>query len=432
MRPSGRLLFFVGALLGLALISAFWPSFGFIFIAAVGMIVIAAIIDAWQGRGIPNPAIEREAPGAFALGTWADIALNVRGATSSRVAVVDFVPYGFEQEFLPQTVNVIANRWIKIAYRVKPVVRGDHIFQGCRLRIYSPLGLWTFRRNLEVSESVRVYPNFSEVMKYALLDVHEQLSQAGIRRRQRRGEGLEFHQLREYRVGDTFRQIDWKATARTNKLISKDYQDEHDQQVVFLLDSGRRMLAQEDDYSHFDHALNAMLLLAYVAVRQGDAIGFLTFGGETQWMKPQKGASAINQLLNNVYKLQPKPIASDYQSAATNLMINQRRRALVVVLTNVRDEDADDLTASLTLLQRRHLVLLASLRESGLDESLKKRVDGFDDALRFAATSQYLGERRRAHEALQMPGVMLQDVTCAELPAAITNSYVQIKRAGAL
>ena len=342
------------------------------------------------------------------------------------------MPDGFDYEHLPQTFALVARRAVQIGYRVRPSKRGDHVFSGVRIRLHSPYGLWTFRRFIPLQHDARVYPNFAAVMKYSLPEVQEHLSLAGLRQSRQRGEGLEFHQLREYRIGDTFRQVDWKASARFNKLISKDYEDEHDQQVVFLLDTGRRMLAQEDEYSHFDHALNAMLLLAYVAVNRGDAVGFLTFGGEDQWMKPQKGAGAINQLLNAVYRLGPRPVATDYQAAATELMIRQRRRALIVVLTNVRDEDADDLTTSLRLLQRRHLVILASLRESELDATLRKTVGGFEQALRFAATAWYLDERRKAHEALHMPGVLLQDVTCEELPAAITGSYLQIKRAGRL
>ena len=131
----------------------------------------------------------------------------------------------------------------------------------------------------------RVFPNFSAVTKYALRGVDSMQSVAAHHLRQRRGEGLDFHQLREYRVGDTFRQIDWKATARSQKLISKEFQEERDQHVIFLIDSGHRMLARDDELSHFDHVLNTVLVLGYIALRQGDAVGYMTCEPDPQWMK---------------------------------------------------------------------------------------------------------------------------------------------------
>ena len=101
----------------------------------------------------------------------------------------------------------------------------------------------------------------------------------GAHLRRRRGEGTEFQQLREYRLGDSLRQIDWKATQRARKLISRDYQDERNQQVMLLVDTGRRMLARDDGLSHFDHVLNAALLVAYIALRQGDVVGLLAAAG---------------------------------------------------------------------------------------------------------------------------------------------------------
>jgi uncharacterized protein (DUF58 family) len=248
----------------------------------------------------------------------------------------------------------------------------------------------------------------------------------------RRGEGIEFHQLREYRDGDSLRAIDWKATARMNRLISREYQDERDQQIVFVLDTGRRMLSKDGPLSHFDHTLNAMLLLSYVALRQGDAAGILTAGTDRSWFAPRKGAAAINGLLNHVYNVQPQPVEIDYISAATDLAVRQRRRSLVVILTNVREEDTEDLRIATDLLQRRHVVILASLRERILDESVDRDIQGFDDALQFAAANRYLDSRRESHQLLQAKGVFVEDCLSDELPAAITNRYLAIKRAGIL
>ena len=152
--------------------------------------------------------------------------------------------------------------------------------------------------------------------KFAALASGHRLPQLGIHHQRRRGEGSEFHQLRDYRPGDSLRQVDWKATARCRRLISRDYQDEQDQQVVCLLDCGRRMRSLDGRLSHFDHTLTALLLLAYVALRQGDAVGLLTFAGPERWVPPRKTRGTLDRLMAAVHDLEPGLEPTDYLAAA--------------------------------------------------------------------------------------------------------------------
>jgi len=175
-----------------------------------------------------------------------------------------------------------------------------------------------------------------------------------------------------------------------------------------------------------------MLLLSFVALRQGDAAGILTAGSERTWFAPRKGADTINGMLNHVYDIQPEPVEVDYIAAATDLSVRQRRRSLIVFLTNVREEDSEELRIATDLLQRRHLVILASLRERALDESVDNNIHSFDDALLFASTNRYLDSRRESHRLLEAKGVYVEDCLSDDLPAAITNRYLAIKRAGIL
>jgi uncharacterized protein (DUF58 family) len=296
----------------------------------------------------------------------------------------------------------------------------------------SPLGFWQRKIFVECPERVRVFPNFRQISRYALLATDHRLSQMGVRRRQRRGEGSDFHQLREYRAGDSFRQIDWKASSRYRRLISKEYQDERDQQVVFMLDCGRRMRHAEQGQLHFDQALNAILLLTHVAAQQGDAVGFLSFGGSNRWLPPSKGGDPVRRLLYRTYNLESSIEAADYLLAARELMPKQSRRALVVIVTNTRDEDQADLTAAVRLLQRRHLVVVANLRESLLDQTMSQPVRDFDGALRFHATGEYLDSRRRSLETLRHQGAVVLDLLAPHLPVALVNNYLTIKASGAL
>jgi uncharacterized protein (DUF58 family) len=215
-------------------------------------------------------------------------------------------------------------------------------------------------------------------------------------------------------------------------VISRQYEDERNQQVVFLLDCGWRMRAVDDGEAHFDRALNSLLLLTYVAVRQGDAVGLMTIGGDERWLPPQRGPAALRRMLQTVYDLETRGSHPDFVRAAMALMARQPRRALVVILSNLRDEDGEEAALAARVLRRRHLVLFASLREAALDRAVDAPVDDFHSALRAGAARHYLTARRRAHERLRGRGVMTLDVTAAELPLAVVNRYYEIKRSGAL
>jgi uncharacterized protein (DUF58 family) len=312
------------------------------------------------------------------------------------------------------------------------VARGEARFGRTELRLSSPCGLWQSKRFSGEAQTVRVYPNFRALAKYTLLATDHRLSQIGVLQVRRRGEGTEFHQLREYRQGDPQRAIDWKATARTARLIAKEYEEEKDQRVLLVIDCGRRMASKDDDLSHFDHTLNAALLLAHVALRQGDAVGMLTMGGVSRYLEPRKSIGAVHSILNRVYDLEPTPAVPDYDQAAREVMRHQRRRALVIVLTNLRDEDDDNLLPALQLLRTRHLVVLASLREAIISRALSARVDSFDRAVTHAAAAEYLALRERVFRRIAAAGVMALDVEPERLPISLVNRYLELKREGRL
>jgi uncharacterized protein (DUF58 family) len=362
------------------------------------------------------------------------VALALRNAGPRPVAarVHDLHPGDWPVDGLPRDVVVPPGRELKLEYRLTPVERGTFAFAGCELALRSPLGFWTRKVTVPAAHTLRVFPNFAPLAPLALVGSEQASRVVGAHLHRRRGEGTEFQQLREYRTGDSLRQIDWKASARVHKLISRDYQDERNQQVMIVLDTGRRMLARDGTLAHFDHVLNAVLLVAYIALRRGDAVGLLATGGDTRFMPARRGLGAINLLLDTVYDLQPRPVATDYLEAATQLGVGQPRRSLVMFVTNVRDEDIDDLVVASHQLQRRHLVCVASLREQAIDDALAKRVETLDDAVGIAALSRYLEDRARAHEALRARGVPLLDVTAAELPGALVEHYLAVKRAAAL
>jgi len=381
----------------------------------------------------PAPEVLRDVAGVLPLGIACEVSLHLNpGRQRQTLDVYDHHPGGWVADGLPRRIHLHPDQVSTLSYTVYPDERGDHVFASTALRLVSPLRLWQHLRHGGAAQRVRVFPDTAPLTRLAWLTAENASRLVGAHLKRRRGEGTDFHQMREYRSGDGLRQIDWKATRRARKLISREYQDEKNQQLLLLLDTGRRMLARDGELPHFDHALNASLLLAYLAQRQGDAVGLMASGGETRWVPPRRGAGAMSALLNACHDLQPAPVATDYLAAAMELSRRQRRRALIMLMTNLRDEDVEDVLACVCLLQRRHLVVVVSLRERALDEVLAAPVETLTDALRIAATARYLAQRRAAHDTLRQHRVSVLDVTAEQLPAALVERYLAIKRAGHL
>jgi len=401
------------------------------------------LIDLLRLLMLKNISCERLAPGKMSLGLWHDVKITLHyqasflSARQIKVTVFDHHPVNCEVQNLPQLCQITSAQWLELSYSIKPLKRGNEVFSAVQCLVYSPWSFWLKNQLFKHSSHTMVYPNFAAISHYALLATHNKLSQLGIKKVRRRGEGMDFNQLREYREGDSLKQIDWKATSRLRKLISREYQDEKDQEIIFLLDCGRRMLSHDDELSHFDHALNAMLLLSYVALNQGDAVGFATFANSInktsqRWLKAKKGKANIQTLLNNVYDLHASAQTPDYTKAATQLLLRQKKRALIIILTNLRDEDNHDVLSALELLKKKHLVILANLKEQVLEQAMNQTVENFSDALLVASSCEYLSQRQKLLNTLNVHGINYLDSQPDKLALKLVNHYLSIKASGQL
>jgi len=434
MRPERAL---IAALVSCALFGALvafdWlPLWSYLSVCA--LVLVAAGADALLLSNLPTPAVVRELSAVMPVGVEQQITLRLQstGAQPIRMEIHDGHPGAWEVRDQPRELQLQAGTETSLSYRIRPAVRGTFEFAGCDLRLHSQWRLWRGLRRVKTCDEVRVYPNFAPLARLAWVGAERASHVVGAHLQRRRGEGTEFQQLREYRIGDALRQIDWKASQRAQKWISRDYQDERNQHVMLLLDTGRRMLARDGELTHFDHVLDAALLLAYIALRQGDAVGLLTTSDELRYLAPRRGIATIDSMLNTVFDLAAQPVATDYLEAAKQLQARQPRRSLVLILTNVRDEDVGDLLLAVRLLKRRHIVCVASLREDVLDGALQTEVGSLEDALRVTATLCYLEQRRQTHAVLRSEGVDVIDVTCGELPAALVQHYLAVKRSARL
>ena len=405
-------------------------------------IAAAASLDCWRRQHLNNIAVQRHWPDSFAVGvsTAVELEINYRGDSVNRspvhIALREDNPASVTISGLAESISLKTAESARLRYRVLPQQRGDLCFGPAWLRVTSRWRLWEFNLRRGDSCSAKVYPNFAAISHFAALGIDAQIGAMGIHLQHRRGEGMDFRQLRYFREGDSLRQIDWKATALYQKPISREYQEERDQDVIFLLDCGRRMRTLDGELSHFDHALYAVLLTGYVALRQGDAVGLMTYAGSNRWLAPIKSQSNINRLINHVYDLHSSTDTSDFLQAAQQSLNRHRKRSLIILISDVRDEDTDDLRAACQLLASRHLVVVASLREAILDADLDERtaqpIHHFSDALRYSGTALYRSQRSACLQTLRRNGITVVDCLPQHLHVDLVTQYLAMKRSGVI
>lgn len=444
MRPTPRLLKVLGAmtLLALAVAISKWVAAGKhsvlpfmgtaenIWWGLFVTLILVCLLDIHLTRRAPRILITRSHSDNVALGRDYPVQLMLehRYKRPMPIVIYDHHPLTCDTVAKSTPVTLLPGQKAQVSYEITPQLRGEQVFGKTDVLVPGPLGLWHQRWSLGEVTRLRVYPNFELLAKLSMITTQQNRTQLGIRQQYRRGEGMEFHQLREFRQGDSLRQIDWKASSRKHKLISKEYQDEKDQQIIFMLDCSRRMRSIDGELSFFDHALHAMLILSQVALREGDAVGILSFGAGYRWQKPLKSSGAINTLLNHVYDIYPTSQAPDYADATRQLLLRHTKRALIVLLTNVDQADIKELRPAIRAMQAKHLVMVANLQEPILDVLLREDVEGFRDALRYCGASELNLQQQEMTRKLQQSGVIAINTIPENLPHNLVTHYLDVKR----
>lgn len=359
-----------------------------------------------------------------------ELAIENPGRVRRRLHVKDDVPESFEadpEEFL---VSVPPQGVTFIEYRATPKRRGSYAFRRVYALVSSRLGLWRRSVRMPCETGVRVYPDVRQIARYTLLARRDKLSVLGVRRSRQLGSDNEFERLRDYVIGDEPRHMDWRATARRRKLTVRAHQANQSQRVVFLIDCGRMMAGDVGGgLSPLDHAFNAMLLLAHVALIRGDQVGLLVYADRIRAYVPSAGGPGrINRLVHAVHNIFPELVESRHDRAFVELERRSRKRSLVVLMTNIFDDvGADQLLGHLGNLTGRHLPLGVFLRDRDLFTLADDAPDAGPDFYRGAAAAAMLNWRERVLLGLRGKGALTLDVFPEDLTAPLVNRYLEIK-----
>jgi uncharacterized protein (DUF58 family) len=396
-----------------------------------------AVIDARRSRLPPGVHISREFGGRFAVGAETEVRIHVQNG-SDRAITLDL-----KDEYPPQMMlngmregrmQLEAQSTAMLIYGLTPPKRGRFEFGHTALRYLSRLKLVWCETKVTAPEAVKVYPNMRRAREAELKALGARSIVSSHRKTSWRGEGREFESMRDYVRGDELRHVSWTATARRGKLTTRQYQIERDQTILIALDAGRLMTARIDKETKLDSAVHATLALFSAAARAGDNAGLMVFGRRIKtYLPPSRGRDHIEAALEALYSIEPEMIEPSYARAFEFISANSKRRSLVVLLTDLVDEEGSkELLTALHLLRPRHLPLVVTIADRDLKAVVRETPTSVRELFTQSVAEEIIHHREAALRLVESQGGLALDVTAAALAPALLETYLRVKERGLL
>jgi uncharacterized protein (DUF58 family) len=401
-------------------------------LALAAVVFVAALIaDVLLTQEAPHIAVAIPPHLALAKHDALHYTIANRAATVRRVAIFASPAARLATSEAPAYATVAARTEVTATIPFVPRERGSTTIPPAFVWSESTLGIVRRRYVLGDDVAVRVMPDLSALERGDLAR-RSRLIDLGLRRLRRRGVGSEFESLREYGPGDAFRAIDWKATARRGKLMVTQREVERSQSIVVALDAGRLMAARLGDRRKLDYAVSAALAIAKIAQLADDRVSLHAFSDRTLASVPGKtGPGHIARFADALTDLEPSYVEADYERAALEIKVHNRKRSLVVVFTDLVDPVASTaVLGSLALLVPQHLVLVVLMNDAAIATALDRDPQTTSDVYRSAVATALGAERARAIALLGERGIGVVDVPARDLTIALLDAYVTIKTRG--
>lgn len=406
-------------------------------LAVVAILLLgAALLDCALAPAPGRVEVERELPGVLPLDGHGEVAWHVRNPVGRRLTVwlADELAPSLQATTRRTRLTLPASGRVTATAQLRPTRRGRFTPTEVVVRVEGPLGLVARQRRRSLPGQLRVYPPFRSRQEAELRIDRARILEVGLRSARGQGGGTEFDSLREYGVDDESRRIDWAATARTTRVIVRTYRAERNQTVLLLLDTGRTMAGQVDGVPRLDHAMDAVMMLTAVATRLGDRAGLVAFDqGVRAIVGPGHARGQLGRVTEAMYTLEPQLVESDYRGAFAQTLARFRRRALLVLLTELAEAPvAETLLPALPLVARDHLVLIAGIEDPEVAAWAHAVPENAGEAYRKAAAVAALDARRRTIARLRGLGATVVDAPPGRLAPALADAYLHLKATGRL
>jgi len=425
--------FFLLLLMGLVWLGPAFVQYRFVYamLAWDGLVLLAWISDL---ASLPNPAklkLRRSwrAPVALSVSSEVELTLTNESSRSIHTTVLDTVPAQLRSAPPHVEITARAKNEGSATYTVRPVGRGPAKLGDAYLSYQSFIHVAEKWAKVPLEETVQVYPDLDEAKKHSIYLLRSRQIEMEKRHSRMRGIGREFESLREYREGDEYRDICWTAAARRGKLVTRIYQIERSQVIWIVIDSGRLMRARIGALSKLDYAANAALSLAQVALYSGDRVGLLTYGRNIKQRLPAaKGSAHLRQMIEQLALVREETAEADHLQTASKLLNDQKRRSLVIWLTDLAETAmTPEVVEAASLMMPRHLVLFVAIGQPDLGELAAMRAENEQQMFQVAAAQEMVHRRELLLARLRERGALALEVNSGSVSPVLVNSYLQIK-----
>jgi uncharacterized protein (DUF58 family) len=431
LAPQPRLLWAIAIGAGLIALAVASPVLAFVAIVYhLGLVVVVAR-DLALLPGRSGYRVRRIMPEPFSLGEVEEVRVVVENpaAAGLKAQIADHAPADLKPH--PREVAGRFDRTgrLELAYATSSPRRGAYRFGAVDLQVSRDDGWWRRQVRLQQPHEVAVFPNVVAIKRIQLTLRRGLRAMAGMRRARPPGASTAFAGLRDYVRGDDIRRVSWTATARRDRPVVVEVEAERGQQVMIALDCGRLMTAPAGNLDKLDHAVNAALMLAWVAQAYGDRVGLMTFDDRvTGFIKPERGSTQLRRITESLYSITADYVEPDFGYALTHMALRLGRRSMVILLTDVQDPQASkDLVAHCLRLAARHLVLVVAMSDPAVLRARDAPVTTSTRAYEWAAAEEFVASRRESFELLRRGGVLGLDVVAGSLSPALVERYLELK-----
>lgn len=424
--------YITGGIAALFILSLFVAPLYRIGILLLLLLGIAILLDSLllygKRKGI---SAERITADRFSIGddNKVSLVLTNRYAFPVQVSVIDEIPIQFQDRNWLRKVRIYNKEAHELEYFLRPLSRGEYVFDNINVFVHGPLRLVMRRYVFEANKTIKVYPSFIQMRKYQLLAVSNKLQEVGVKRIRKLGHSMEFEQIKEYVRGDDYRTINWKATARKEALMVNNYTDERSQQIYCLINKGRVMKMPFGGMTLMDYSINASLVLSNVALVKQDKAGLVTFAENLDaFILADKKTTQMNLLLETLYRQQTRFLESDFEKLFSVIRNRVTNRSLLILFTNFESlESLQREMPALKKMARYHLLLVVFFENTELKSLTESKAIKMEDIYIRTIAEKFAFEKRLMVKELHKNGIQSILTTPENLTVNTVNKYLELK-----
>jgi uncharacterized protein (DUF58 family) len=433
--PSNRLYAIAGGLVFLLIIGYGFPAIAEVaklaVVATGGVCVLETLILFLPGATIDARRIVAE---KLSNGDENQVTLELenRYHVGVSLTVIDELPAQFQIRDLQFHITIPARKGTALSYSLRPVQRGEYEFGQIVVYATSTIGLVLRRIRIGAPQVTRVYPAFLQMRRFELLAISNQLTLAGLKKIRRLGHTMEFEHIREYVVGDDYRTVNWKATARRNEFMVNQHQDERSQQIFSIIDMGRVMKMPFGGMSLLDYAINSTLVISNIALKKGDRVGLLTLTKTINAQIPaERKGSQLSKIMEVLYNQQTNFQESNFELLFAAIRRRITQRSLLLLFTNF--ESLTSLHRQLPYLQQiaaNHLLVVIFFQNTELCSIQREKATDVESVYVQTIAEKFSFEKKQIVRVLRQHGIHAVLTAPEDLSVNTINKYLELKARG--